>query len=1299
VTRGPRIALYSLLGILAVLAICLTVILNLDFGRFQGDVEDAVTEALDREFSIDGDFSVEIDLGRIRVTASEVRLAGTEWSADADLAQIGRFEVSVKTRSLLNRPIHIESLDVERIRVNLEQDEAGTGNWELFEPDEQEMPAEDAGPLGDLPAIVELVNIVDVALIYTNPERPRSVRFNASEFVVKLDDEDYLDLHLDAELNETPLDLDVRAGQVANLVEYRDVTFDVDASLGEIRLEGQATIDSLLQPQRPTMRLNLSGPNVEYLTEKLEVDPITSGPLELVASIAPLGDNMQLNVNGDVGEFALDVSGQFQDLQALEDVSLRVAASGPNAGTVASLAGNPNVPDDPFSVVANFTRSGPAINVEEFTVNVGKTRFSVKARISDIAQPAGANVTMHIDGPDIGRFNRLLGLPGNLTGPFDIDIDLEPQPDGSATVAMAANAKDIQFTIAGAVADTPDLSGTTARIDLGGPDLRTITNALGLADAPSQPFELGLDIERVPEGISLSDGSMSIGDDRASFGGLVGNTPLEADTDLTFELQGPNLGGTLAAFGIDADELPTARYRAGGRVERTTDRFVLHGVSAAIGDKLEYELSVEGSVTDHPELVGTRVRVNAHGKSLGALTDAAGVAGMPDEAFRVEASLERVANGFAIEDGRVQLGADSVNVSGLVGEKPLERDTDLRFDVAAADLKKTLASFGVEIDALPSGRFVTKGEIRSRGSQFELRGINASLAGARASLSGKLGSMPSLSGTDVTLEVKGDDLASLLPEDDNFAKLNKPFRVAARVRMTGDTLSLSGAEVEFPGLNATAAFDIGMKPVMGSGRFSLEANSPDLVPLTPAEFAVLQADKLPLRLKTSGRWDDQRWTLTELDLGLGRGTVVGGGTVGGPPNFGGTDLTMDLNIESLQALSVLAGRDLPDDAAQLKFHLVGSRGSIRLERFDGSFGDSDISGSFALRNADVPEIEIGLTSRRLNLGPYMPRDEDGADEEESAPEQRKERLIPDTPIPMEELKKFTATVDIDIVEIDVGVKEFSDVILVGSLADGALSVERFALRNNLGGSLRGNFELRPAGDAASLLLDLAGSNLVLGLPANTAEELAALPRYELETILLGRGATVRELAASLDGYLRLVGGEGRLKASGLRFFTSDFLSEVLTTVNPFAKTDPYTNFQCAVVLAQIDNGNVIGAPLLVAQTDRLKILATADIDLSTEKFNANISTVPQKGLGLSVTDLVNPFVKLSGTFAKPGLTLDPEGVLIEGGVAVATVGLSILAKRFKQRYIDDKDACGKALKDAEPVYTELREKYRPSASN
>jgi hypothetical protein len=75
--------------------------------------------------------------------------------------------------------------------------------------------------------------------------------------------------------------------------------------------------------------------------------------------------------------------------------------------------------------------------------------------------------------------------------------------------------------------------------------------------------------------------------------------------------------------------------------------------------------------------------------------------------------------------------------------------------------------------------------------------------------------------------------------------------------------------------------------------------------------------------------------------------------------------------------------------------------------------------------------------------------------------------------------------------------------------------------------------------------------------------------------------------------------------------------------------------------------------------------------------------LPRKGLGISLSNLVNPYIKVTGTLAKPSLVLDPESVLIEGGVAVATAGISILAKSFKDRFLSDKDPCGTALKNAD----------------
>jgi hypothetical protein len=122
-------------------------------------------------------------------------------------------------------------------------------------------------------------------------------------------------------------------------------------------------------------------------------------------------------------------------------------------------------------------------------------------------------------------------------------------------------------------------------------------------------------------------------------------------------------------------------------------------------------------------------------------------------------------------------------------------------------------------------------------------------------------------------------------------------------------------------------------------------------------------------------------------------------------------------------------------------------------------------------------------------------------------------------------------------------------------------------------------------------------------------------------------------------------------------------------------------------LLHFDDGVLEADPVLVQQTDKLRIFANTKINLKTEKLDANFRIEARKGLGLSLSNLLNPYIKVTGTLAKPSVVIDPEGVLIEGGVAVATAGLSILAKGLKSRFLSAKDPCGKALADADAQYT------------
>ena len=62
--------------------------------------------------------------------------------------------------------------------------------------------------------------------------------------------------------------------------------------------------------------------------------------------------------------------------------------------------------------------------------------------------------------------------------------------------------------------------------------------------------------------------------------------------------------------------------------------------------------------------------------------------------------------------------------------------------------------------------------------------------------------------------------------------------------------------------------------------------------------------------------------------------------------------------------------------------------------------------------------------------------------------------------------------------------------------------------------------------------------------------------------------------------------------------------------------------------------------------------------------------------------MFNPYVQLVGTLAAPRLAVDEAGVLITGGAAVATGGLSLLARGLWDRLSKAGDACTQVSKQA-----------------
>jgi AsmA protein len=99
------------------------------------------------------------------------------------------------------------------------------------------------------------------------------------------------------------------------------------------------------------------------------------------------------------------------------------------------------------------------------------------------------------------------------------------------------------------------------------------------------------------------------------------------------------------------------------------------------------------------------------------------------------------------------------------------------------------------------------------------------------------------------------------------------------------------------------------------------------------------------------------------------------------------------------------------------------------------------------------------------------------------------------------------------------------------------------------------------------------------------------------------------------------------------------------------------------------------------QSDKMTLLGHGKVDFRTEKLNLEWITKPRKGIGVSASMLTNPYIRLGGTLSNPALQLKEAEAVVSTGAAVATLGLSLVAKGMYDRVTAEKKVCKKALEE------------------
>jgi AsmA protein len=139
----------ALIGLVLVLLVVLAALIVprwVDVAQYKPQLEARIAEATGRPCALGGELELSL-FPHTRLSSSDIRLANPPGFEGAPLLAVRFIEVRLKPMPLLAGKIVVEVLRIDGLRVSLQRDAAGRGNWEgLAKPDDVRAAA---GPVSD----------------------------------------------------------------------------------------------------------------------------------------------------------------------------------------------------------------------------------------------------------------------------------------------------------------------------------------------------------------------------------------------------------------------------------------------------------------------------------------------------------------------------------------------------------------------------------------------------------------------------------------------------------------------------------------------------------------------------------------------------------------------------------------------------------------------------------------------------------------------------------------------------------------------------------------------------------------------------------------------------------------------------------------------------------------------------------------------------------------------------------------------------------------------------------------------
>jgi len=1277
-TRGRKLLI--LLAAVPVLFVTVA-LLYLNFADLSGWRDTAAnlaSDAIGRELRINGEFQPEVGF-TTRVVATDITLANADWSDDQPMVSVDHLAGEIDLLSILFGPITIGDVEISGGRVLFEVDADGRFNWALGGGEPSDASSGDGSPV-ELVIGHALVN--DLQLVYTTQQSdPLDATITHIEF--SDDGTGMLDLDLAGSIGKSPLEISGRLGTFIGLINVGAVENDLSGNLGSIEFESRGRIAELATLGGADLTVAVHGPDLIAASEIFGLSTIESGPFRVDLGVRPAADGSNLELAASVGAITAEIGGTIDSLTDPGVVDLTVNASGPNVAVVGAFANVEGIPSEAFHLSGHVRWEGFPISCDNVEVRVGDNTLLAHGVLGEPPLMLGTDFTFEGGGPNIASIAALAGVSLPRDG-FSVSGRLIRQDEGINVEGVEARVGQTTLKVNGIVGDPPEYAGTALTVRGNGPNLAHFEDLAGVA-LPAESFEVTGKLVQGDGAIDLEAVRARLGSHRFQVNGQLSTETRFSGTDLQLYAKGPD-ASQLAAI-AELSDVPAEPYSIDGRVRVLEKGFRMTGV---VGSLASLAVKVDGFVAPPPTLVGSDLQIHVEDPDISHPAAIAGIEGLPHDAFSIDTRLRIEDSGYRIDDFKATVGDMALGAKGLISVLPELDGT--RMNLTARGPKLRSLNPYLDQTGLPTAPFSISGNAQFTEGTLTLEGVVVEVGGNRANLNGEVHLADGLAGTDIELEVQGPDLSDVEHLAVGLVELPKlpaeEFSLSGRVVIDGSGYQLHDVQASLAAAVAKVSGRLGSPPELLGSDLHINIDGPNASLLTSVTGVTMPV--APVRLKGRVERNDSGFRFHEVTARLGEYRAAVDGTLGALPKLIGTDVEIHVSGPGTGLFKELAGLpNLPDQPFELDGKFRGTPERFAGRDFSLIFGPSDLEGSFTVDITGKPNVHARLTSNVIDLSRFRERLEDAetigdeTDEHEPTAAAPGTLLISDDPIDFAWLHTADADGAVRIKKLVLRAKQFHDLKIDVHLEDGRLNIERLAAVGQAEGRMDGSLSLAPSDGGYRLETELSARQLRLDVDGTEIDR-GAQPPIDITIDLEAVGATPHELASTANGTIQLVIGKGTMDSKVLDLVTTDILLTLLNAFNPFAKQDAATELQCGVALLGFTDGLATLEPMAL-QSDKMTMLGKGKIDLGTEKLNLEWITKPRKGIGISASMITNPYIRLGGTLSAPAVQLKEAEAVVSTGAAVATMGLSLVAKGMYDRVTAEKEVCKKALEEIESM--------------